>query len=286
MNFHCQGAEFFIPDCVSERAALGRTTHLCVGAHPDDIEMMAYHGIAQCFGRTDLWFGGVVVTGGAGSPRGGAPYGSMSEEQMMGVRRSEQRKAAIVGEYSFQAQLAYGSDRVKRASRNEVRDDLRTILAETHPAVVYVHNPADRHDTHVAVFSRTLEAIRLLPVQERPRTVYGCEGWRDLDWLPDDRKVMLDVAARPHIAMALIGVFDSQIAGGKRYDRAVRGRRAANATFHAAHATDETDAAVLAIDLTPLTRDPALSVEDFASELIEEFRDEVRERLHKFGRRS
>ena len=165
MNFHCQGAEFFIPDCVSEREALGRTTHLCVGAHPDDIEMMAYHGIAQCFGRTDLWFGGVVVTGGAGSPRGGAPYGSMSEEQMMGVRRSEQRKAAIVGEYSFQAQLAYGSDRVKRASRNEVRDDLRTILAETHPAVVYVHNPADRHDTHVAVFSRTLEAIRLLPVQ-------------------------------------------------------------------------------------------------------------------------
>ena len=283
MKFHCEDSEVFVPDRVSEGEALGRTTHLGVAAHPDDIEMMAYHGIAQCFGRTDLWFGGVVVTHGAGSPRGGALYGSLSAEQMMDVRRVEQRKAAMVGEYSFQAQLGYGSDRVKDASRKEIRDDLMRILEEAHPTVVYVHNPADRHETHVAVFLCALEAIRLLPVQKRPPTVYGCEGWRDLDWLPEGRKVVLDVSAYPHIATALIGIFDSQITGGKRYDRAIRGRREANATFHASHATDETNAAVLAIDLTPLVQDPELSVEDFTLDLIDEFRDEVRGKLRQFG---
>ena len=35
---------------------------------------------------------------------------------------------------------------------------------------------------------------------------------------------------------ALIGVFDSQIAGGKRHDLAVLGRRRANATYNASHA--------------------------------------------------
>ena len=30
---------------------------------------MAYHGVAECFGRKDKWFTGVVVTNGAGSPR-------------------------------------------------------------------------------------------------------------------------------------------------------------------------------------------------------------------------
>ena len=51
MQFHNAGADFFVPDGADADAALARTTHLCISAHQDDIEIMAYHGVAECFGR-------------------------------------------------------------------------------------------------------------------------------------------------------------------------------------------------------------------------------------------
>src|SRR5688500_19578033 len=107
MKFSHSAADVFVPDAeVSPEAALARTTHLCVAAHQDDIEIMAYHGISECFGQSDKWFSGVVVTNGAGSPRSGV-YGSYSDAQMQKVRRLEQRNAALVGEYCIEMQLAY-----------------------------------------------------------------------------------------------------------------------------------------------------------------------------------
>src|SRR6186997_2575740 len=106
MKFSHPAADIFVPDPnLTPEAALARTTHLCVAAHQDDIEIMAYHGITECFGRSDRWFSGVIVTNGAGSPRSGI-YGSYTDAQMQEVRRQEQRKAALVGEYSIQLQLA------------------------------------------------------------------------------------------------------------------------------------------------------------------------------------
>ena len=32
--------------------AVAKTTHMAIGAHQDDIEIMAYHGVLECFGRT------------------------------------------------------------------------------------------------------------------------------------------------------------------------------------------------------------------------------------------
>src|ERR1035437_7409316 len=106
MQFHKYTTDFFVPDGIAPDAALARTTHLCISAHQDDIEIMAYHGVAECFGRKDKWFTGVVVTKGAGSPRAGI-YGDFSDQQMQQVRVLEQRKAAYVGEYACQIQLAF-----------------------------------------------------------------------------------------------------------------------------------------------------------------------------------
>ena len=52
MQFHNSNTDFFVPDGASPEAALARTTHLCIAAHQDDIEIMAYHGIAECFGQS------------------------------------------------------------------------------------------------------------------------------------------------------------------------------------------------------------------------------------------
>src|SRR5436853_2567575 len=158
MRLHNPAADIFVPDGSAPEAALARTTHLCVAAHQDDIEIMAYHGIAECFGQAGKWFSGVVVTNGAGSPRSGI-YGSYTDEQMQEVRRQEQRKAAFVGEYSIMVQLGYPSDDLKNSRKADVSADILKVLTMTRPQFVYLHNPADRHDTHVATFLRCLEAL-------------------------------------------------------------------------------------------------------------------------------
>jgi hypothetical protein len=112
--------------------------------------------------------------------------------------------------------------------------------------------------------------------------VLGCEVWRDLDWLCDVDKQVLDVSAYPNLAASLVGVFDSQISGGKRYDLATAGRRLAHATYHTSHATDKFQGITWAMDLTPLVRDPALSVRDYTRRLITRFQEDVETRLARF----
>lgn len=282
MNLRNPNADIFVPDGLDPAAALARTTHICVSAHQDDIEIMAYHGIAECFGRSDKWFTGVVVTNGAGSPRTGI-YGHYTDEQMQRVRLVEQRKAAYVGEYACQLQLGYSSAAVKDAANTSVRDDLIDIFRAAQAKIVYVHNLADKHDTHVGVTLRAIAALRALAEEYRPEKVYGCEVWRDLDWLPDEDKQMLPVSAYSNIAASLVGIFDSQISGGKRYDLATAGRRLAHATYAASHATDVETALTFAMDLTPLVHDPSLSVAGYVLGFIDKLRADVEARLAKFS---
>lgn len=274
-------ADLYVPDGMDVRGALERTTHLCIGAHPDDIEIMACHGIVACFGRSDQWMCGIIVTDGAGSSRSG-PYARMTDEDMREVRRREQRKAAHIGEYAAQIQLAYTGAEVKASDRSPIVRDLLGILEIARPRVVYLHNPADKHDTHVATLLCSLEALRILPPENRPDEVYGCEIWRSLDWLPDSDKVILPVSERPNLAASLIEVFDSQISGGKRYDLATAGRRFANATYLEAHAPDEETAVTYAMDLKPLLEDPTLTVKEFTLALLERFREDISDRLSRF----
>ena len=276
MRLHNPGADWFVPDGTEAEAALARTTHLSIAAHQDDIEIMAYHGIAECFGLPDKWFTGVVVTNGAGSPRAGI-YGNYTDEQMQKVRLIEQRKAAYVGEYACQIQLGFTSGEVKNPKEAMVVEDIANILRAAKPEYVYLHNPADKHDTHIGVTMRSIAALRA--VEHKPRKVYGCEVWRDLDWLPDNVKLVLPASARSNIAASLVGVFDSQVSGGKRYDLATAGRRLAHATYYASHGTDQESAINFAMDLTPLVQDPSLDVVRYVAGLVDLFRADVENRV-------
>lgn len=280
MKLHLQSAELFIPDNVPEEAALTRTTHLAVGAHQDDLEIMAYDGILACFQRPDQWFTGVVVTNGGGSPRTDV-YSDYTDEDMMAVRRVEQKKAAVVGEYAAQFLLDYPSSVIKNPADTRPVEDLAAILRATRPQVVYTHNLADKHDTHVGVTLRLIEAIRTLPLEARPTALYGCEVWRDLDWMDDADKVAFDVSGHENLQAALLGVFDSQIAGGKRYDLATLGRRRAHATYHASHGVDVTTGTTFAMDLTPCIQEPGLDPAEHVQAHIGRFEKEVLGRLAK-----
>ena len=278
MKYKLDSAEIFIPDGLPPEEALLRTTHLGIGAHQDDLEIMALSGILECFQREDKWFCGVVVTNGSGSPRKDL-YTDYTDDEMRIVRRKEQKKAAIVGEYSAQILLDYPSSAIKGADKNAVIDDLIQVFQAAKPDVVYTHNMADKHDTHVGVTLRVIEAIRNLDEKERPKKVYGCEVWRDLDWIVDQDKVTFDVSAHENLQAALLGVFDSQISGGKRYDLATMGRRRANATYFESHGADIVTGMIYAMDLTPLAEDPYLNIQEFLEGFIERTNKDIQDRI-------
>lgn len=282
MHFHKDAIEIFIPDGSPVEMALARTTHMAIAAHQDDIEMMAAHPIITCYQQKDLWFTGIIMTDGHGSPRDGK-YKDFTDEEMGLLRTQEQFKAAAIGDYSAQLVLGYPSEIIKDKGRKEPIEDILQILRTVKSQFVYTHNLADKHDTHVAVALRVITAIRALPVKERPKKLYGCEVWRGLDWILDDDKVKMDLSRHENLQTALLGVFDSQIAGGKRYDLASMGRRRANATFSESHSTDTTTGLSLAMDMSSLIMDESLSPLDFVHGLLERFTQDVMERLQKFS---
>jgi LmbE family N-acetylglucosaminyl deacetylase len=277
-----EGAEIWVPDGMPPEPALARTTHMAIVAHQDDAEIVAYRGILECFGSTDRWFTALVVTDGAGSSRLG-PYADTTDEEMVQIRKREQRMAAMVGEYSAAVQLGYTSAQARQARGTPLIGELADLLRAARPDVLFTHNLADRHDTHVAVALRAIDACRALDDGERPSRVLGGEVWRDLDWLTDGDKVALDVQERESLGMALLGVFDSQITGGKRYDLATWGRRRAHATYHQSHESDASTALTFAMDLTPLVKDRSLDVRAYAQGFVDRFGADVASRVSRLG---
>ena len=158
----------YIPDGTDEKEALARTTHLAIAAHEDDIEFMAYAPIAECFGRQDKWFCGVVVTDGAGSPRSGI-YADYTDEDMKKIRIEEQKKASNVGNYGAQILLGYSSKEVKDKNNETVVNDCVEILKATKPKYVYIHNLADKHETHVAIAVKLRHCANFRPKNSRKR---------------------------------------------------------------------------------------------------------------------
>ncbi len=278
IQFHMPQAEVYVPDGIPPEDAFRRTTHMAISGHQDDIEIMAAAPIIECFQQPDKWFTGVVVTDGRGSPRD-ALYKDYSDEDMRLIRFKEQKKAAVVGEFAALALLDFPSGMVKSAAETAPVDDLEALFRLCQPQFVYTHNLCDKHDTHVAVALKVIAALRRLPAGLYPQKVLGCEVWRGLDWMINADKVGLDMSRHENLQAALLGVFDSQIAGGKRYDLASMGRRRANATYFESHGVDETAALSYAMDLTPLLAQPDLAPSAYAQKFIDRFSAEVSERM-------
>ncbi len=283
MRFHNPQADLFVPDGVERKR--------CAFPHHPSVDFRAPgrhrdHGLSrhrQCFGRSDQWFTGVVVTNGAGSPRTGI-YGHYTDEEMQRVRLREQRKAAYVGEYACVIQLGYSSSAVKDPNNAGVREDLLAIFRLAKPEVVYLHNPGRQAryargqrpcgpSRRCASWARSFVPRRSTAAKCgatwtgcRTRTSRCCRSPRRPTWRP-----------------RWWALFDSQVSGGKRYDLATAGRRLANATYYASHATDVETALTYAMDLTPLIEDPGLSVAAYTLGFIDKLKADVEARLKKLG---
>jgi len=272
--------EFYIPDNTPIKEALSRTTHMAIAAHHDYIEIMAYDGILKGFNNNENFFFGVVVTNGSGSAREGK-YKDYTDAEMIEIRKKEQRKAAMYGDFGALALLDYPSKEIKDPNNQQNITEIKSLIEASKPNILYTHNLADKHDTHIGVTTKVIKALRMLDPSDRPEKVYGCEVWRDLDWMLDDEKVAFDVSERPNIAAGLVEIFDSQIIGGKRYDKAAIGRRLAHATFSTSHQVDQTDALIYAMDLTPLMLDETLDIAEYVTAYIERFKQDVSNKINK-----
>ncbi|MCL2840239.1 MAG: PIG-L family deacetylase [Defluviitaleaceae bacterium] len=273
--------EIFVPHGGDSAHVLKQTTELCIAAHQDDIEIMSYGAIANCYGQPNQHFTGVVVTDGGGSPRSGV-YANYTDEDMKIIRAKEQKNAATIGRYNAQILLSHKSSEVKDPGNRKIVEELKEIIVTCSPEILYTHNLADKHDTHVAVAMHVIRALRELPLEVRPKKIISMEVWRSLDWLCDEDKFVQDTSAYPNIASAVLGVFDSQVSGGKRYDLAALGRRVANATFLASHSIDEYESASVGLDITNLVNSNK-SPSDFILEYIVSFKSEVLNRIATFS---
>lgn len=283
MRFVNTGADIHVPDGLAPEKALSRTTYMSIAAHQDDCEIMAYHAIAECYGSETEWYSAVVLTDGGGSPRSGA-YAGYTNEQIHEKRSAEQRKAADVGQYAAMVQLAYTSEEVRTTKREIIEDELVTLLRMAQPKYMFLHNPADRHETHLGACLRAIGALRKLPPELRPEKVYGMEVWRSLDWLSAKDRLIFDTSRYPEIESGVITAFESQCTPLKRFDSAAIGRRLGNATFQAPRDNDPTSSCNIGVDLTPLIENPELDVKAFTLALVDRFRREVDDLLTRFSR--
>ena len=272
--------EIFVPDGLAPAEALARTTHLAVGAHQDDIEIMAYHGILECFAQR----GPLVHCGHhderRGSSAGPASTRDFTDEEMQKVRREEQRKAAVVGEYAAVALLDYpsaageGASRARRRRRPQGRPGRRAADGRLHAQPRRQARHPRRH--RAAADPGPPRGRARSPVRgscSAARCGATWTGWSTTD------KVALDVSGHENLAAALVGVFDSQIAGGKRYDLATLGRRRAHATYHESARRRRDDGPDLRHGPDAAAGRPGLDPVAYAQGYVDRFTKDVRDRL-------
>ena len=279
ISWRNQGADTYIPAGEALDVVLAQTSHLAIGAHQDDLEIMAVHGILECYRKGRALFSGVVACDGAKSVRTGA-FAQLSDEEMRAVRQEEQRAAARLGEYGAVIQLNHQSETVKDPlTRADFIADLSQLFERVRPQAIYTHSLFDSHVTHVAVALAVIEALKELPPARLPSLIVGCEVWQDLDWLCAEDKIVMDVSAESELQAELLRIFRSQIEGGKRYDLAALGRRRAHATFCQSHQLDRSSGLVYGLDLRPLVLDPALLPATYLAQVCERFRQQATDKI-------
>ena len=258
---------------ISSEEDLSKTTHLCISAHQDDVEIMAYSQIFECYNSKDKFFTAVNTTNGSGSPRTGE-FKDYTDEEMVQTRIQEQILAAKIGNYHSLIMMMYPSKDIKDFGNRNPVEDLKKIILETKPDVILTHNLMDKHSTHVATCIKVIEALRELKDVYRPKQVIGLEVWRSLDWLSIKDKLCFDTSFNKQLENDVLAVFKSQIAGGKRYDLATIGRRLANATFFESHNTDQMESMNYGLDLTEFVYSDK-NYKDFVNEKLDNFKKEV-----------
>ena len=265
---------------VPKSGKTGPVKYLTICAHQDDNEIMAIDGVMKGYRSRKYSFACVVTADGGGSARTGK-FANYTDDMMKEVRIKEQEAAAEIGRYNSLYLLNYSSKEIKDPENEQIINDYLQIIKELKPKVLYTHSILDKHPTHLGVVTKVIKALRLLPKEEQPKVIYGCEVWRDLDWIADKKKVCFDVSHNIALQKKILNVFESQIAGGKSYTNATIGRRYNNATYAQSHSVDKAKLVSYAINMNKLLQDPELPIKKYALTFVDDLYEEINDAMDK-----
>ncbi len=275
MKFHNQNVDVFFPK--NNEKEVDSVDFLAIGAHQDDIEIMSFPPILEAY-HSDKRFAAVTCTDGAGSPSSG-PYATFTREEMIECRKQEEKNAAKLGDYTFLIQLGYTSNEARSKEYNEfIVKDLEQIILKYRPKRIYTHNPFDKHKTHLSIFSATMKALHNILGHYAPMKVYGGECWRDLDWIPDGMKENVSIGNDITLLEILLGTYQSQVASGKRYDKAAVARLQANSTYADPYSLDKSNYVSCFLDLTEVALNH-VTLEAYVEKFLKFFENEVSENI-------
>jgi LmbE family N-acetylglucosaminyl deacetylase len=262
---------FYSPQGLDPNEARARTRILAIGAHPDDLEFMCLEPIARSLSHGS--FGGLIVSSGSGSIRS-PQHAQLSSADYSELRWSEQKEAARIGNYSFVDSLNLDSGPLRSPEGfEELVGKLKNYLLGFELDEIYLHQPFDRHPTHVRSCFAALEALRRLPQPKRPAHVFGCEVWRNIDWIPASKKTLRPLGQKElELQVRLAQVFESQAdpMSAKNYVQALVGRKTANAVFQEGLTRDAGIAQEVYFDLNNWVKSE-LSWKELGDSLIEDF---------------
>ena len=266
---------FYSPLGLNFAEAKARTRVLAIGAHPDDLEFMCVEPIARCLPQEN--FGGLIVTSGSGSLRA-LEHEKLSDAEYAELRWEEQKHAARIGRYAFVDSLNLESAELREKSGlARLTASLKTYLIECNPDELYMHQPFDRHASHVRVCFALLEALRQLDPGQRPARIFGCEVWRNLDWAPKSSKELRPLSREDlELQRKLASVFVSQAdpVNAKNYVEALVGRKISNAVFQEGLTGDSGAAQEVFVNLGPWVNS-SHSWKELGDKYLAEFCEEV-----------
>ncbi len=242
---------------------------MCIGAHKDDVEIMAFDGIIK---GLDGGFVAVVLTSGSTCPKG-EMLKDLSPKEISALRTNEQLEASKIGKYAGLYLIEKESPELQNYDEQLVHSLCEILQANRGMDTVYIHSPFDRHKTHRRAFDVAIDAFRMLDKADLPRKVYACEVWGSLDWYNGKYRTEFVLDGHEQLAYDLMSCFKSQNQA-KRYDLAVGARRQANATFGDGHALDMAKSVALALDVTDLVCGK-VEKEEFIDSCLAEFKGSI-----------
>jgi hypothetical protein len=156
----------------------------------------------------------------------------VTDDAMRTIRQREQEKAAVVGEYAAVVMLDRTSADVQGPGHVALVQELTDLLRAARPEVVYTHSPRTGIRRTYRWSSPPWPPAARCPPASAPRESSAARCGATSSGSPQRTRSRSDVSGRDSMGAALMGVFESQIVGGKRYDLAVPARRLAHADVH------------------------------------------------------
>jgi LmbE family N-acetylglucosaminyl deacetylase len=193
---------------------------LVISPHPDDLEI-GMGGTAAKLVDSGVKVISLVVTDGR---RSTSVYG-LGEDELVELRESEVRESVgILGiDYLILLRLR---DMKDEKNQSEFKKELSETIERFNPEEIYLPHPEiDKHPTHRAVSSITLEAVTETP--SHPSKIWCYEVWTPF---PQYERIE-DISLQMHVKCAAIEAHRSQVEY-KNYTEGIMGLNRYRAVFN------------------------------------------------------